>query len=60
MHSIIPRLRALILVPTRDLVKQVTKVITPLIKDTKLKVAEIYGKHSLLEEQKRLVYPETK
>ncbi|MES1908454.1 MAG: hypothetical protein MHM6MM_001389 [Cercozoa sp. M6MM] len=49
------RLRALILVPTKDLVAQVTEVVKPLAKPLGLRVGSATGSQSFLAEQQRIV-----
>lgn len=54
----IRRLRALILVPTRDLVSQVYEVFQSLSKGTNLKIVAMYGDKNFKEEQLSIVnYP---
>ncbi|KAF5326822.1 hypothetical protein D9619_004453 [Psilocybe cf. subviscida] len=52
---IVTRLRALIVLPTRDLVAQVRETIEVLSKGTKLKVGTATGQHSFAQEQSQLV-----
>ncbi|KDR79019.1 hypothetical protein GALMADRAFT_1286257 [Galerina marginata CBS 339.88] len=52
---IITRLRALIVLPTRDLVVQVRVTIEALSKGTKLKVGTATGQHSFAQEQSQLI-----
>eukprot|EP01122_Echinamoeba_exundans_P008458 TRINITY_DN2809_c0_g1_i1.p1 TRINITY_DN2809_c0_g1~~TRINITY_DN2809_c0_g1_i1.p1 ORF type:complete len:684 (-),score=154.67 TRINITY_DN2809_c0_g1_i1:1400-3451(-) len=57
--AVLRRLRALILVPTRELVSQVYNVFKGLIKGMNLRCEALYGDKSFAEEQTRLVNPET-
>ncbi|KAH9481475.1 ATP-dependent RNA helicase dbp6 [Psilocybe cubensis] len=52
---VVTRLRALIVLPTRDLVAQVRETIEVLSKGTKLKVGTATGQHSFAHEQSQLV-----
>ncbi|KJA26267.1 hypothetical protein HYPSUDRAFT_133089 [Hypholoma sublateritium FD-334 SS-4] len=52
---IITRLRALIVLPTRDLVSQVRETMEALSKGTKLKIGTATGQHSFAHEQSQLV-----
>lgn len=54
---VVRRLRALVLVPTHDLVVQVTNVFTQMIVGTDLVVEALYGNKSFDLEQSRLVEP---
>jgi ATP-dependent RNA helicase DDX51/DBP6 len=53
------RLRALVLVPTRELVSQVYNVFKGLIKGMNLRCEALYGDKSFAEEQSRLVNAES-
>jgi ATP-dependent RNA helicase DDX51/DBP6 len=55
MNRVVARLRALILVPTRELAVQVSQVFLRITKDFNLKVAVCSGHSSFIEEQKELV-----
>lgn len=55
ISRIVPRVRCVVLVPTRDLVLQVKDVFRHLIRGTDLKVATIFGEKSFKEEQLTLV-----
>ncbi|KAL1920871.1 uncharacterized protein VTP21DRAFT_11506 [Calcarisporiella thermophila] len=52
---IVTRLRALIVLPTRDLVLQVKEVFDAFCKGTSLKVTTVTGQHSFAHEQSQLV-----
>ncbi|BGP58105.1 ATP-dependent RNA helicase dbp6 [Rhodotorula sphaerocarpa] len=54
-HRIVTRLRALVLLPTRDLVGQVRETFEAFIKGTGLKVGIATGQHSFAHEQSVLV-----
>ncbi|KAF8899912.1 P-loop containing nucleoside triphosphate hydrolase protein [Gymnopilus junonius] len=56
---VITRLRALIVLPTRDLVTQVRETIEVLSKGTKLKIGTATGQHSFAHEQTQLVQDQT-
>ncbi|KAF9522065.1 P-loop containing nucleoside triphosphate hydrolase protein [Crepidotus variabilis] len=54
-QRVVTRLRALIVLPTRDLVAQVRETIEVLSKGTNLKVGTATGQHSFSQEQAQLV-----
>ncbi|KAF9484381.1 P-loop containing nucleoside triphosphate hydrolase protein [Pholiota conissans] len=56
---IVTRLRALIVLPTRDLVAQVRETIETLSKGTKLKIGTATGQHSFAHEQSQLIQDQT-
>lgn len=53
---VVTRLRALIVLPTRDLVSQVRETFEAISKGTGLKIASASGQHSFAHEQTQLVY----
>ena len=53
----IPRIRALIIVPTRDLVKQVKQTFLSLADKTNLKIVTLSGGKPFVVEQQKLVHP---
>ncbi|KAH6913155.1 ATP-dependent RNA helicase [Coprinopsis sp. MPI-PUGE-AT-0042] len=53
---VVTRLRALIVLPTRDLVSQVRETLEAISKGTGLKIASASGHHSFAHEQTQLVY----
>jgi len=57
MRRVIPRVRALILLPSRDLVVQVKGVFDSLVLDTDLNVQMTLGQTAMSEEAQRLVNP---
>jgi hypothetical protein len=54
-ERVVPRIRALVLVPTRELVQQVAVVMKPFCGAAKLTLLAISGSHSFLAEQAILV-----
>ncbi|ORY28038.1 P-loop containing nucleoside triphosphate hydrolase protein [Naematelia encephala] len=54
-QRVIPRLRALIVLPTRDLVGQVRETLEMLAKGTGLTIGSISGQHSIAREQEMIV-----
>ena len=54
-RRVVVRLRALILLPTRELVAQVAEVLKPFADETGLKIASITGQSSFANEQRQLV-----
>jgi ATP-dependent RNA helicase DDX51/DBP6 len=52
---VVTRLRALIVLPTRDLVVQVRETLETLAKGTGLKIGSITGRNSVSHEQERLI-----
>eukprot|EP01104_Vermistella_antarctica_P009180 TRINITY_DN2337_c2_g1_i1.p1 TRINITY_DN2337_c2_g1~~TRINITY_DN2337_c2_g1_i1.p1 ORF type:complete len:758 (+),score=241.85 TRINITY_DN2337_c2_g1_i1:135-2408(+) len=61
LHRVVPRLRALIIVPTHDLVTQVGQTFRQLTAKTSLKIECIYGQgQSFSKQQKRLITPTNK
>ncbi|KAF9565389.1 DEAD-domain-containing protein [Agrocybe pediades] len=56
---VITRLRALIVLPTRDLVSQVRETMEALCKGTKLKIGTATGQHSFSHEQSQLIQDQT-
>ncbi|WVR08741.1 hypothetical protein IAU60_005799 [Kwoniella sp. DSM 27419] len=52
---IVPRLRALIVLPTRELVLQVRETLEALAKGTGLSVGAVTGQHSFAQEQSQLI-----
>jgi ATP-dependent RNA helicase DDX51/DBP6 len=58
-RRVVRRLRALILVPTHDLVVQVSSVFMRMVEGTDLVVEALYGNKGFEAEQKRLVEPHT-
>ncbi|CAA7267090.1 unnamed protein product [Cyclocybe aegerita] len=58
-RRVVTRLRALIVLPTRDLVAQVRETIEVLSKGTNLKIGTATGQHSFAHEQSQLVQDQT-
>ncbi|PPQ77116.1 hypothetical protein CVT25_010810, partial [Psilocybe cyanescens] len=58
-YRVVTRLRALIVLPTRDLVAQVRETVEVLSKGTKLKIGTATGQHSFAHEQSQLVQDKT-
>ncbi|PPQ69692.1 hypothetical protein CVT26_001651 [Gymnopilus dilepis] len=58
-ERVVTRLRALIVLPTRDLVTQVRETIEVLSKGTKLRIGTATGQHSFAHEQSQLVQDQT-
>ncbi|KAF8972121.1 P-loop containing nucleoside triphosphate hydrolase protein [Flammula alnicola] len=56
---VVTRLRALIVLPTRDLVAQVRETFEVLSKGTKLKIGTATGQHSFAHEQSQLIQDQT-
>ncbi|KLT45931.1 DEAD-domain-containing protein [Cutaneotrichosporon oleaginosum] len=54
-RRVVPRLRALIVLPTRDLVVQVRETLESLAKGTGLLIGSVTGQHSFAHEQAQLV-----
>ncbi|KAL1412400.1 ATP-dependent RNA helicase dbp6 [Vanrija albida] len=54
-QRVVPRLRALIVLPTRDLVLQVRETLEALAKGTGLLIGSVTGQHSFAHEQAQLV-----
>lgn len=52
---IVPRIRALVILPTRDLALQVKNTFDTFVKGTDLKIALVCGQHSFVAEQGQLV-----
>ncbi|XP_033638608.1 ATP-dependent RNA helicase DDX51-like isoform X4 [Asterias rubens] len=55
LYRVVPRIRALVVLPTRDLAQQVHKVFTSLCKGTSLKPALVGGLKKFGQEQRMLV-----
>lgn len=55
-HRVEPRLRALLVVPTRELVSQVRQVAETFVKGSDLKIGTAVGTHTLKAEQEALVH----
>ncbi|XP_071796140.1 ATP-dependent RNA helicase DDX51-like [Asterias amurensis] len=55
LYRVVPRIRALVVLPTRDLAQQVHKVFTSLCKGTSLKAALVGGLKKFGQEQRMLV-----
>lgn len=55
LDRVVPRIRAVVLVPTRELVQQVASLFRDLTKHTPLNVVAVTGQHSFLAEQAALV-----
>ncbi|EAU85306.2 ATP-dependent RNA helicase [Coprinopsis cinerea okayama7 len=56
---VVTRLRALVVLPTRDLVGQVRETFEAISKGTGLKIGSASGQHSFAHEQSQLVYDRT-
>jgi ATP-dependent RNA helicase DDX51/DBP6 len=58
-HRVVTRLRALVVLPTRDLVTQVKETFEAFCKSTDLKVGVAVGQTSFAQEQAQLIADDT-
>lgn len=59
LPRIIPRIRALVIVPTRELASQVKKTFESFVKGTNLRVGVVTGQTSFFAEQTQIVCGDT-